>query len=86
MNRPAYNLLKKITRMRTYLLNNNIGKKNLELILKLDKISIWVNAWPNAPENGCINYIRKNYNDLVVLIPSCNASKKLMFELNSLVK
>ena len=78
MERPAYNLLKKIIRMRTYLLNNKIGKRNLELINKLDKIAIWVNAWPDAKEPGCINFIRQHYNDLMLLIPSCKASEKLI--------
>lgn len=86
MNRPAYTLLKKIVRMRTYLLYNNIGKRNLELILKLDKIKIWVDAWPNAPEHGCINFMRKNYAELMQLIPACKASEKLITELNLLIK
>jgi hypothetical protein len=86
MNRPAYTLLKKIVRMRTYLLNNKIGKRNLELVNKLDKIAIWVNAWPNAPEHGCINYMKQHYNDLMMLLPSCKAADKLVAELNTLTK
>lgn len=85
-NRPAYTILQKIVRMRTHLLNNKIGKRNLDLILRLDKIKIWVDAWPNAPETGCINYIRKHYADLMLLIPNCKASNKLIDELNTLLK
>lgn len=88
MDRPVYTLLKKIVRMRTYLLNNKLGKRNLTLILKLEEINRWLTAWPNAPESGCINYARKHYNDLMMLIPSskCNASFKLITELNALLK
>jgi hypothetical protein len=86
MKRPAYTLLKKIVRMRTYLIKKHIGKHNLQLIIKLDKISVWLDAWPNAPEHGCINFMKQNYADLMMLIPSCKAGSKLVSELNSLTK
>lgn len=86
MDRPAYTLLQKIVRMRTYLLNNNIGKRNLQLINKLDKIKIWIDAWPNAPEHGCIKFIKGHYDELLQIIPACKASNKLITELNSLLK
>lgn len=85
-DRPAYTLLQKIVRMRTYLLLNNIGKRNLVLLDNLNKIKIWVDAWPNAPEHGCIKFINKHYAELMQIIPSCPASNKLITELNTLIK
>lgn len=73
----------KIIRMRTFLNKYNIAYSSKEIQINLTKISAWANAWPNASESGCANFIRKNYTEILSLLPSnkCKSTTSLQNQL-----
>jgi hypothetical protein len=73
----------KIVRMRTFLNKHNIAYSSKEIQQNLTTISNWANAWPNASESGCANFISKNYAALLSLLPSnkCKSTTSLQNQL-----
>jgi hypothetical protein len=78
----------KIVRMRTFLNKYNIAYSSKEIQQNLTTISNWANAWPNASESGCANFISKNYAALLSLLPSnkCKSTTSLQNQLLQIYK
>lgn len=86
MANKAYSLLCKIANMRKKCLQKKVGITNGTLPAKYSQLQNYVNCTANYSEAAIKAYIKKNYNDLLMIIPRNNAAQKLIDELKTMAQ
>lgn len=81
MANKAYALLCKIANMRKKCIEKKVGNTSGTLRGKYAQLQNYVNCTANYSEAAIKAYIKKNYNDLLQIIPGNNAAPKIIDEL-----
>lgn len=82
MANSAYQFLTKVRNMRKKCLDKNIGNTADNVKYKFSELNNYVQSTANYSEEAIKVWIRKHYNDLILLIPSNAQAKNLINQLN----